>query len=834
MKSTATKITSVVLAASMALSVAACSNSGKRGSSSGDDREESRSGKKIAADTPWYNSEIISVKPDIDVSKPLEYSYSSLAGVDSDYIVIFTNGYYKMPNGNDIDWENFNYNEYAINLVSIIDRKTNESINTLDLTSDLPKNAYLDTVTYRNGKICAYTTTYNDLTYEMSTTVTELDPMTGDVLDKYENSTDNDGGSIERTFKVADYTVDTSLNWDNMDNAYYDLYITAADGTRSQVRLKESGMNLYDIPVVFSIGDDKALVPVSTDKDSVYYELDLKTSTATLVDGKDYSWLDLNALVSTFSADDGSVYYSTPIGISKIDLKKKSTEMFMNYSWCTVNRSILNYLQIVDCNDDQIVLCGERYNASPYQATSQTEFVIVELTRAESNPHAGKTILEMYSSYGYVEDKVGDAIIKYNENSNSYFIEVSDRYSDVGDNFYSDLNSEDDYESANLNSNAKMSNELAMDILNGEGPDLLLNVSELGQLNNTSYLTDLTPYVGTLDPDKYFTNIIDASKVDGKLFNLPVCYMISGIQTDAKYAGASGVGFTPAEYEKFLKETLNGNDVIPLGQALYFTKLFNNMSDKFLVNGKADFSAPEFAELAEYVKNNVPESSKSWDEMYSSDGDYYTSTIAVGTAVSGAAAAPVKGDMGYSDSPAMYGYVYGISGYFSNIAQLKGGSAILGIPSVDGRGPAVEPYVSVAISAQAQNVDACGEFIKLLLSDDVQKDLAMNDNFVLNREAFREGGLTAVEYYNGEGGDNMFGYDYETGMPTENRIKFSEQNINELEKIVESCSVMYSADAAINLILVEEMPAYFVGQKSLEEVAKIAQDRAQKVLDERG
>ena len=43
-----------------------------------------------------------------------------------------------------------------------------------------------------------------------------------------------------------------------------------------------------------------------------------------------------------------------------------------------------------------------------------------------------------------------------------------------------------------------------------------------------------------------------------------------------------------------------------------------------------------------------------------------------------------------------------------------------------------------------------------------------------------------------------------------------------------------AADAAINLILVEEMPAYFIGQKSLEEVAKVAQDRAQKVLDERG
>ena len=177
-----------------------------------------------------------------------------------------------------------------------------------------------------------------------------------------------------------------------------------------------------------------------------------------------------------------------------------------------------------------------------------------------------------------------------------------------------------------------------------------------------------------------------------------------------------------------------------------------------------------------------------------------------------------------------------MSGYFSNIAQLKGAGAILGLPSTDGRGPMVEPYVSVAISAQAQNIDACGEFVKLLISDDVQKSLAMSDNFVINREAFREGGMKAVEFYNGEGGENMFGYDYETGMPIEEskRIKFSEQNINDMEKIIESCSSMYSADAAIDLILVEELPAYFLGQKSLEDVARVAQDRAQKVIDERG
>ena len=827
MKSTATKITSVVLAASMALSFAACSKQGKTGGN-GDDRETSHSGDKIAADTPWFNSKVTTFKPEIDDSKPLEYCYSNLSGVDDDYIVVMTTGYYKMPNGNDIDWENFNYNEYSINQISVLDRKTYETVNTINLTDGLSANSYVDTVTYRDGKLSAYITTYDDVTYDSTSTVKELDLLTGSVLDEYAGDTGSDDGYIEHSFAIGDYTVDTAMNWDNNDNAYYNLFITAPDGSKNKIELKEAGMNYYDIRVILALGDDKALIPISTDKSDVYYELDLKTNKATQIDGKDYEWLDVDTLISTYSGKDGYTYYSTPLGISRIDMKKKSSETVMNYSWCTVNRSILNYLSIVECSEDEIILCGEKYTSSPYEDTYQTDFVIVDLTKAESNPHAGKTILEMFCAYGYVEEKIGDAIIKYNENSSAYFIEVTDRYSNIDDMDYNNLNSEDDYANANLNVNAKMSNELAMDIMNGEGPDLLMNVSDLGQLNDTNYLADLTPYIGTLDPDKYFTNIIDASLVGGKLFHLPVSYMIEGIQTDAKYAGASGVGFTPAEYEKFLKETLNGTDCVPYGQALYFTKVFNAQSDKFIVDGKADFSAPEFAELAEYVKENVQENSRSWDEMYNDDV-YYSSTVAVGAAV-----APVKGDTGYSDAPAIYGSVYGISGYFINMANLQGGSAILGIPSTDGRGPMVSPYCSIAISAQAQNVDACGEFVKLLLSDEVQESLAMSDNFVLSREAFREGGKKAVEYYNGEGGEYMFGYDYETGKPSDNRIKFSEQNISELEKIIDSCSCTNSADAAINLILVEEMPAYFLGQKSLEEVAKIAQDRAQKVLDERG
>ena len=110
----------------------------------------------------------------------------------------------------------------------------------------------------------------------------------------------------------------------------------------------------------------------------------------------------------------------------------------------------------------------------------------------------------------------------------------------------------------------------------------------------------------------------------------------------------------------------------------------------------------------------------------------------------------------------------------------------------------------------------------------------MNDKFVLSRDAFRQSAAKAVEFYNGEGGYNIFGYDAETGRPANNGLVFSDKNITDMENNILNCSRIYSPDGTVNLILIEEMPAYFMGQKNLEDVIVIAQDRVQKVLDERG
>ena len=273
--------------------------------------------------------------------------------------------------------------------------------------------------------------------------------------------------------------------------------------------------------------------PFTGSDGSVYFSTEL--------DAKDYEWLDMSSIYSSFSGSDNKVYYTTSTGISTINFKEKKTEEVFNYSWCGVSRSKLSTLEIASFSEDAFILCGEDYSSSAFSGRYESDFIIYEFTKAAKNPHAGKTILELYSAWGYTEDKVSDALLKFNETNEDYFIEVTDRYSSNDYSAFDDVNSDDEYEEVQLNVDSELSNQLAMDILNGEGPDILMNVSSYGQLNSTNYLADLTKYVGDLDPEKYFTNVLDAAKVDGKLYNLPVCFSIEGIHTDAKYAGSSSL-----------------------------------------------------------------------------------------------------------------------------------------------------------------------------------------------------------------------------------------------------------------------------------------------------
>ena len=788
MKNVVVGAVSAVLLFAMGMSIVACNVNGKN------------KGEKISADSVWYDTDIYKINLGIDTTRDVDQTAAWIAGTDDENMVVVTKGRYKMPASVRTLEE---ASAYVIAKVSVIDKKNNTMVKTIDLNDEITASDDINSAELEDGKLKIKISSYDMKTYSVKTIEKVLDIASGKVTETHDFSTEMERPA-DKTSKVGEYNVDTFINWSE-NGSSCTLAIYSPDGGMKKAELKEQGADIYEVPLILSLDEETALVAATTNAGIRFYSIDLKEGKIKDADPSEYERIDAEYLRETKTIN-GELYYSTPLGLYKIDMEKKATEMVLDYGRCDLNRSLLASLEITEKTDDTYVLCGQKDYDMRYDANlAATEFYIVKLSKAAKNPHAGKTILDLYAPYGQVGETINEAILKFNKTNKDYFIEVTNKYTTVNYDDLSEIDSEDEYENITLNKGAKMSSRLAMDIMNGEGPDILMNTSDYGQLNNDNYLVDLSPYFNDLDKDKYFTNLIDAAKTDGKLYQMPVCYTINGIFTDRKNAGSSGVGFTTEEYQEFISGTLNGQDLITSGQAHYFAKLFSAMSDNFIKDGKADFSGSDFKVLADYVKDNIPEKAPSWSS-------YKDPEI---------------------NNKAAYISCYAMSGYFYALEEINGDITVLGIPSTDGRGPMFQAYTSFGVSSQASNVSACIEFIKTVLSDEIQEELAMEENYVLNREAFHKGGMAAVEFYNGPKGDMIFGFDHMTGEPLKNRIKFSEKDIDNLESIISSCSVMYTDDQAINIILIEEMPAYFLGQKDLDSVIKITQDRVQKVLDER-
>ena len=764
--------------------------------------------RKIAADDPWFDAKVYNIEPDLDSEgKIIEYKQQKLAGADDKYIVVYSNGYYVRPDNN-VD---YNSRDYSFYLVTIVDRNNGDKLRTIDLNQYLSDEGFVFDVEYFNGKVTS--TIYNFVGYSQVICEVDNDILTGKKLAE-RNLGENDGTGEKIRFNVGKYKVQAESIYDNTSqDPYYFLKIFSPEGEEFNVELRKDCTGLLYIPIIVPLDDARILVPVTqtTTNIPVYFEIDIKAEKAIEVDGNDYDWIDFKSITNGYVGNNGNVYFATSVGISSIDMQNKTIEEFFPFDMCQINYERLGNSEIAYCSDDCIVLLGGRVSSFSLVDSSKMDFDVFVITKASENPNAGKTVLELYATNGSVDQTIAEAIFRFNEINKDYFIEVTDRYK--VDDIYNILQTDslDDGTSRRLQNNLSLNDKLAMDIMNGSGPDILIITDDMGRLNNPNNLADLSQYLGDLDSGKYFINVINAAKTDDKLYQLPITFGITGIHTDSEYAGKSGLGFTTKEYEGFLYGPLNGYDLDQSGQAFYFANLFNAMRDKFIINGKVDFSGPEFAELAEFVKNNVREKAPAMDsEELSDERKYQNDRIARLT---------------------NYGF---ITRYLEGVNDLQGARTILGIPSADGRGPMLCAGISVAVSSQAVSIDACAEFAKLLLEDEIQIDLAKSNHFTVNREAYKKVSDLVIDYCNSPRGSREFEFNTITFEPIKNRIKFTDDDLAYLENIILNCSHFNSTDASIDLILIEEMPPYFLGQKDLNSVIMITQDRIQKVLDERG
>jgi len=235
------------------------------------------------------------------------------------------------------------------------------------------------------------------------------------------------------------------------------------------------------------------------------------------------------------------------------------------------------------------------------------------------------------------------------------------------------------------------------------------------------------------------------------------------------------------------------------------------MNEQFITeDGKVDYDNSAFRALAEYANENVIPPIDTGDDMY----EEVSSTL---------------------DDMSQYGAVRFEYGYFDAYIQLleryANESVIVGLPSVDGRGPMLSVNASVAISSQTAEADACWSFVETLLSSDIQELYAAGwDGCPISTAAFESSSRKAVDIYNQE-------LRVMSGYLTPEQLALREMDyavVDRYEAMINSCSSVTATDPAVTAIVREEMPAYFSGQKTLDEVIAVMEDRVQTFLDERG
>ena len=310
------KMAAAVLAVSFMISIASCGTKPQK-------TETSHSGKLIEEDMPWFETKTLKIDNGVDPDRKTQYIHSQLAGSDEDNYIFLTQGNYEYPE--DYDGEYESYLKLLISNVVVVDKKSGETKNIIDLLHFFEEGEYPEGVIYLDGNIVVDTSSFDVITNRQIIREYLIDPLTGDIL----SVTDKDAYmQASQLFTIGDYKIRVSKNWDSDTPEGY-LYVTDPAGNENEIKIEDGNTYIYSVDNIVPKDEDKAVVFLGVDFGYDYFELDLKKGKLKKLDPTEFNWLDSFSISNMTNGSDGNIYSATPTGISesiyRIRLKKRSS-----------------------------------------------------------------------------------------------------------------------------------------------------------------------------------------------------------------------------------------------------------------------------------------------------------------------------------------------------------------------------------------------------------------------------------------------------------------------------------------------------------------------------
>ena len=371
--------------------------------------------------------------------------------------------------------------------------------------------------------------------------------------------------------------------------------------------------------------------------------------------------------------------------------------------------------------------------------------------------------------------------------------------------------------------------KLNTEIMAGNVPDIIdLTDLPYSQLAAKGLLEDLYPYIDAdpeLDRDDFFPNVLSAYELDGGLYAAVPGF---GIITAA---GASSVvgdkpGWTYDDYYSALSTMPEGC----IGLDYSFTKetmLSIGVAidmDTYMSwsTGECNFDSDAFKQLLEFC-DQFP-SNADMENYETSEEDTAAYRIPRGLQMLMQASVVTLND--YS-SDSLFGTDVTYIGFPNSTGEP--GSVLTGVDSL-------------AMSSTCADKDAAWQFLRTFLTKDYQLDLyCLPTNIAAFNELMDE--AKVIEYEkddngnykldaNGERIRRVIGRMYDGTNYTDIYIGITEERAAAIEELATTTTKLLNYDRSILDIVTEQAQAYFAGQKSADEVAKLVQSKANIYVNE--
>ena len=650
----------------------------------------------------------------------------------------------------------------------------------------------------------------------------DLDPETGlvsnikDVFGKEAEKVRRPGSAFARIENVGEYTLAVL---DCGSGAESDYQFLLFKNSEYVCELDTSSIKLIYSLEGFSVDETKNSLYMSgfIPRDSINMEFDLNNGK--LKSQKSFNDIDAQSVnIAEYTmTDNGEMCKIDSLGnIVKIDYNTMSPKTVIDTNWYTPyfydiqNEKYSVSSTVLNCTEDRAVILDSEVITYGCLEYTNHEYIRV-IKKADKNPHEGKKIVELALPLNSgVTDYLAKAIFEFNKTDNEYLIRVWDKYKTGFVMGRTAL--------ASGYKNEEQVYKMIQDLKGDQAPDLAIGIQKNYAMRDEVFM-DLT---GFLDPeimDKQYGNIIEAGRVGGKLYFLPVTLELEGLVTKTDLVKDGAVGITFEEYDKLIKDEMKGFSPYDYPNSTYYNKkafILSCIDTKSAIEGdKIEFGTEQFRTAAEYAKENF-----NYDDLDSTPEDYLN-------------------DWNRYRGKCYYAKINDYLDFVQDCYNSEDHYSIIGTPSADAAGPRFVARETISVSAATDVKDGCKKFINYLFAGTAFNtgDCSFR-HIVTNKEIMDKNIDTLARLHNEAFNDYQAKVKNGTFMPAAGLDKaygYKEATADMRESFknsLSSISTYYYEDYTIVQFVFEELAPYYAGDRSLEDAIRYINDRTSKYVRE--